>query len=166
MTDSTSAAGEGEREPEIVVVDEAVTAVVRGVIPTAELPSFFDASFRKLGEAVAAQQVAVISPAFGLFREAQEGRADLEVGFVTDRPIRAEGDVVAGSLPGARVARLIHYGAFDELGASWERLRSWIGEQGLMPGAVTWESYLTKPSPDMDPRDLRTELNWPIADRS
>jgi effector-binding domain-containing protein len=163
MTNSTSAAGAGEREPEIVVVEEAVTAVVRGVIPTAELAGFFDASFRKLGEAVAVQQVAVISPAFGLFREVRAETADLEVGFVTDRPVRAEGDVVAGSLPAGRVARLIHVGAFDELGASWDRLRSWIGEQGLSTGPVTWESYLTKPSPDMDPRDLRTELNWPIT---
>lgn len=23
-----------------------------------------------------------------------------------------------------------------------------------------WEVYLTEPSPDMDPADLRTELNW------
>jgi effector-binding domain-containing protein len=164
MSNRASAGDAGGREPELVGVDEAVTAVVRGVIPTGELAGFFDASFRKLGETVAAQQVAVISPAFGLFRESRPGTADLEVGFVTDRPIRAEGDVVAGSLPGGRVARLIHFGAFDQLGASWDRLRSWIGEQGLSPGPVTWESYLTKPSPDMDPRDLRTELNWPIAE--
>lgn len=59
---------------------------------------------------------------------------------------------------------MVHFGAFDELGASWERLRSWIGEHGLTPGPVMWEFYLTEPSPEMDPRDLRTELNWPVTD--
>lgn len=36
---------------------------------------------------------------------------------------------------------------------------------GALPGGreVTWEVYVTEPSPDMDPADLRTELNWPVA---
>jgi effector-binding domain-containing protein len=25
-----------------------------------------------------------------------------------------------------------------------------------------WEVYLTEPSPDMDPAELRTELFWPL----
>jgi hypothetical protein len=28
---------------------------------------------------------------------------------------------------------------------------------------VMWEVYLTEPSPEMDPADLRTELNWPVT---
>ena len=31
-------------------------------------------------------------------------------------------------------------------------------------GMPFWEVYLTEPSPDMDPANLRTELNQPIAD--
>ena len=41
-----------------------------------------------------------------------------------------------------------------------ERLAAWMGEQGLTPGPVLWEVYVTEPSPDMDPADLRSELNW------
>ena len=86
----------------------------------------------------------------------------MEVGFTTDAPVREEGRVVAASLPGTRVARLVHHGAFDRLGSSWERLLEWTREQGLTPGAGMWEVYLTEPSPEMDPDDLRTELNLPV----
>jgi effector-binding domain-containing protein len=29
---------------------------------------------------------------------------------------------------------------------------------------VFWEVYLTQPSPDVDPAELRTELNLPVRD--
>lgn len=88
----------------------------------------------------------------------------MEVGFVTDRAVQPEAGVVVGSLPGGRVARLTHFGSFDGLGASWERLHSWMLARGLTAGEDRWETYTTQPSPDMDPRDLRTGLNWPVAD--
>jgi effector-binding domain-containing protein len=43
-------------------------------------------------------------------------------------------------------------------------LRGWIEAQGLRAGETFWEVYLTQPTPDMDPGELRTELNWPVAD--
>ncbi|MFF3166410.1 GyrI-like domain-containing protein [Streptomyces sp. NPDC003273] len=79
--------------------------------------------------------------------------------------LRTEAWAVVGSLPGGRVARLTHFGSFDGLGASWERLGSWIQARGLSAGEDRWETYVTQPSPGMDPRDLRTELNWPVTAR-
>ena len=55
---------------------------------------------------------------------------------------------------------MVHAGSFDTLSSAWERLGSWINDQGLTPTQVYWEVYLTEPTPDMDPADLRTELNW------
>jgi effector-binding domain-containing protein len=151
-------------EPELVTIDPATTAVVRDMVRTAGLRDFFDASFQALGRTVGAQGVAVTGPAFGRYRGAVAGEAlDIEVGFVTDRAVRSEGRVQAGTLPGGRVARVVHAGAFDGLGASWEQLRSWIADQCLSAAEDRWEVYLTQPSPELDPQTLRTELNWPVA---
>lgn len=164
MTSGGSDAVTGASEPELVTVERATTTVVRGVVPMGELPSFFDSSFRTILEIISAQGVGIVSPALGLYYGPPGETADLEVGFVTDSAVRPQGEVVASSLPSGRVARLVHVGAFDGLGPSWERLWSWMDEQGLAPGPVMWEVYVTEPSPDMDPRELRTELNWPVAD--
>ena len=69
----------------------------------------------------------------------------------------------ARSRPAASLA-LVHLGSYDKLVASWERLGAWMGEQGLTPGPLLWEVYVTEPSPDMDPADLRSELNWLLGD--
>ncbi|MER6011860.1 GyrI-like domain-containing protein [Streptomyces bluensis] len=150
-------------EPALVHLDPATTAVVRGVVPIAGLRDFFDASFGALARTIEAQRITVLSPAFGLYHGSPGETLDLEVGFVTDRAVRPEAGVVVGSLPGGRVARLTHYGSFDGLGLSWERLRSWTGARGLSAGEDRWETYVTQPSPDMDPHELRTELNWPVT---
>ncbi|QOV41434.1 GyrI-like domain-containing protein [Streptomyces ferrugineus] len=147
-----------------MVLDPATTAVVRGVVPMAELRDFFDASFGALARAIEAQRIAVLSPAFGLYHGPPGETLDLEVGFVTDRAVRPEQGVVAGSLPGGRVARLTHFGSFDGLGPSWDRLGSWMRARGLAAAEDRWETYVTQPTPDMDPRDLRTELNWPVTE--
>jgi effector-binding domain-containing protein len=154
----------GASEPELVHLAPATTAVVRGVVPMADLRDFFDASFGALARTIKAQRITLLSPAFGLYHGSPGETLDLEVGFATDRAVRPEAGVVLGSLPGGRAARLTHHGSFDGLGPSWERLRSWMQARGLSAGEDRWETYVTQPSPDMDPRDLRTELTWPVAD--
>lgn len=163
MTGNT-AIENGASEPTLTICEQATTAVVRGVLPAGELPNFFDNSFRVLPETISAQGVAIVSPAFGFYHRPPGATVDLEVGFVTDSAVQADGDVIASSLPGGRVAHAVHFGAFDGLGSSWAALRSWIVEQGLTPGPAMWEVYVTEPAPDMDPRELRTELNWPVTD--
>jgi len=151
-------------QPELVTVEAVPTAVVRGDVPADELPAFFDGAFQRLPRTLAGQGVQPRSAAFGLYHRPPSATVDVEVGFVVDRPVRPDGDVAPGSLPGGRVARLVHVGGFDGLGSSWERLFAWVQEQGLTPGEVFWEVYLTQPAPDMDPAELRTELHLPVRD--
>ena len=147
-------------EPEVVVLAEATTAVIDGVIDFADLPDFFDRSFSTLGQTLAEQGVEIVGPAFALYHRRPTDSVDLEVGFSTAQPVARSGPIRPGSLPGGVVARLVHEGSYDDLPRSWERLDAWVAERGLTPGIVIWEVYLTEPTPDMDPADLRTELHW------
>lgn len=150
-------------EPEILELDPQTTGVVAGVIPAAEIAPFYDRAFSALPPALAAQGIAITGPAFGRYNAPPSDTFDLEAGFPVQGEIETDGDVRASSLPGGRVARLVHEGSFDGLGESWGRLGAWIGEQGLTHGEVFWEVYVTEPSPDMDPADLRTDLYWTLA---
>lgn len=150
-------------EPQIVDVAPATTAVIRGVVPMAELPAFFDRAFVELPAVLAAQGIAPTGVPFALYRQPPGETADLELGLATERPVEPTGDVVPAALPGGRIARLVHEGGYDGLGESWGRLQVWLTEQGHQPGSVMWEVYLTEPGPEVDPSTLRTELNLPIA---
>lgn len=150
--------------PEIVAVEEMTTAVVREVIPFEDMAPFFDRAFDTLARAVQEQRVAVIGPSFARYFSEPAATVDLEAGFATDRALEPDGTASAGSLPAGRVARLLHTGSYDGIGSSWQRLQTWIAEQGMTPGPTLWEVYLVEPTPDMDPADLRTELNWALTD--
>jgi effector-binding domain-containing protein len=148
---------------ELIDLAATPTAVIRDVVAVSELAPFFDRAFGSLAAVTSAQAVAITGPAFARYHGAPRDTADLEVGFPTARPIEPAGEAVAGELPRGRAARLVHLGGYDQLAASWGRLADWMGEQGLEPAASFWEIYVTEPSPDMDPHDLRTELVWPVA---
>jgi effector-binding domain-containing protein len=158
--DPISSGGDG---PEVVTVVKQPTAVIRAKVPMEELPAFFDRAFQRLPQVLADQQAEVVGAAFALHHAVPTEVADLEVGFATRSPIEADGDVEPSRLPGGRMARMVHRGAFDGLGESWGRLQAWIGEQDLTPGEALWEVYLTEPRPDMDPDELRTLLCWSVA---
>lgn len=149
--------------PELTDLDETTTAVVRDVVPMTGLAAFFDRSFSAIPAALAAQGVEPTGPAFARYRSIADGQADLEVGFPVATPIEPANGVEVGSIPGGRVARLVHHGAYDQLGDSWERLRAWMADNGHVPGSWFVEIYTTQPSPEMDPADLRTELLRPLA---
>lgn len=155
--------GTTSSEPEIVTMGDQTVAVIAGRVPMDELPQFFDASFTELFPTVTGQGVDVVGPAFARYHGMPGEVVDLEVGFPTSRPVEPSGSVAPTVLPAGRVATLSHHGSFDSLGESWGRLGSWIAEQGERPSDVMWEVYVTEPSPDMDPADLRTELYWPLA---
>lgn len=151
-------------DPDVVSLDPAITATIRDVVAVDELPAFFDRAFSALAELISAQGISITGPAFSLYHTHPSATADLEVGFPTDQKIEPAGGVEPGSLPGGRVARVVHEGSYDELATAWDRLGDWMTERGLRFRMPFWEVYLTEPSPDMDPAHLRTELNHPIED--
>jgi effector-binding domain-containing protein len=151
-------------EPELAEVAETTTAVVHGVVPMAEIADFFDRAFGTLATVLAEQAISPTGAAFARYAGPPGESADLEVGFPVDGPVAPSGEVRPGSLPAGRVARTIHAGSYEALGASWGELAGWIHQQGLTPGADLWEIYVTEPTPDMDPTELRTELNWTVLE--
>jgi effector-binding domain-containing protein len=149
--------------PELLTVEPRTTAAVKGTISPKEIADFFDRSYAVLREAIAAQGVSIAGPAFALYRGIPDDTMDLEVGYPTDRAIEPDGSAEASGLPGGRVVRLVHAGSYDGLAEAWQRLGGWVAKQGLIPGETYWEVYVTEPTPDMDPADLRTELNWSVS---
>lgn len=148
------------------------TAVVRADdVPMATIAGLFDAVFGTAFPAAFARGLTPAGPAFALYTRLTDGAdavADVEIGFPLDGPLLAQIDaelvevdglrVVASVLPAADVAVTSHLGGFDGLGRAWGEFLGEIGAMGWAPGVPFWEAYVTEPSPDMDPADLRTDL--------
>ncbi len=87
---------------------------------------------------------------------------DFEIGVPVAGPIATVGRVHAGELPAATVARTVHRGPYEGLGAAWGELDAWIAANGHTPAPNLWEFYVTGPESSADPADWRTELNRPL----
>ncbi|MBU7597869.1 GyrI-like domain-containing protein [Streptomyces sp. P38-E01] len=150
-------------EPEIVEIAETPTVVVRDRVAFVDFPEFFDRSFPLLADAVVAQGLTITGPAFSRYHGEITETADVEAGFPVDRAPEPDGRVTASTLPGGRVARLVHVGSYDGLPDAWAALGSWIAGRELAERDDFWEVYTTEPTPETDPADLHTELNRPLA---
>lgn len=148
------------------------TVVVQAAdVPMATIAGLFDAVFGKLFPAAFEQGLTPAGPAFALYTRLTDGpdaAADVEIGFPLDGPLIEQLDddaveidgmrLVASVIPAGEVAVTSHLGGFDGLGRAWGEFFGEIGAMGRAPGNPFWESYVTEPSPDMDPADLRTDL--------
>ncbi len=66
-------------------------------------------------------------------------------------------------LPSVKVASIIHRGAHEEIGKSYEILMNWIAENDLKPVGNAREHYLRCPHTTPVPEGYITEIQIPVA---
>ena len=60
------------------------------------------------------------------------------------------------------MAATLHVGAYDKLPEAHGAIQQWVEEQGLKTAGAPWESYVTDPGEEPDPKDWKTEVFWPV----
>lgn len=148
--------------PELVTLEPTPVAAVRETVAMSALTGFFDRAFQAVMAVAQAQDVPITGPPFALYYGVPTDSVDIAAGFPTAGPVSPADGVTASELPGGRAARLLHVGSYDSLGQAYGRLVGWLGEQGLRPAEVMWESYLNEPSEDA-PEESQTLITWPVA---
>ena len=77
-------------------------------------------------------------------------------------PLRAEGRVEPGELPGGRAAITVHRGAYDELQNAHDAIGDWVLAHDHDPGGPVWEVYVSGPQQHDDPARWETKVVWPL----
>lgn len=148
-------------EPEIHRLPMRETAVVPIDVPPEEFPDAIGHAIGEVATAMGAAGVDLAGPPFARYL-AFGPRIRAEVGFPVQRPAPDVGRVVAGRLPGGRVASVVHVGPYDGLAETYGLLTRWLGELGLRMTGDMWEVYWSDPETDPDPATWRTEIFAPI----
>ena len=100
-------------------------------------------------------------PPYTRYVDMSRGHFTIETGMPVVEAVGG-GEVLAGELPGGAIARAVHAGPYDTLGAVYSELEAWAVEAGRPPSGAPWESYLTDPTEVPDPADWRTEVCLPL----
>lgn len=153
-----------EQTPEVGLVDlqPQTVLLMRGSLPMAELPQFFDRAFPAVAQAMGEQGVPFIGPPVGVYFGVPAESVQVGAGFPIPGPMSASGELAVETLPGGRAAQVTHVGSYDSMMGTYDVLMTWMREQGLESAEVMWETYLTEPTPDGDPSAMRTLITWPV----
>lgn len=138
------------------------TAVVSGHASVDGISDFLGRAFGEVMTTAAEQGVDISGPPFGRYLPREDGGFDIEAGFPTSDPLPQGNDVEAGELPGGRVARTVHRGAWDQVHHAYQALMEWTVDHGYVPREAAWESYLDGPGVD----EPRTEVFLPVEQRA
>ena len=151
-------------EPQVRRTEDVVVAAVREDVPMDQMPSFFDRAFHAAMDAVIRQGLQATEPPVGIYFGMPDATVDVAAGFPVDAAFTDDGQVHRIVLPAARVAEVVHVGAYDAMATTYQRLADWMEEQNLSPRELMWETYETEPTPEGDPASMRTRITWLIAD--
>ena len=139
-------------------------AVHRRTIPMSGIRDFYDTAYGAVLAALDAAGSAPGGPAIGWYHGMPAETATVSAGFPVDGlPVGALDDrVEVVERPGGTVLTAVHAGSYDTLADGWMSLMGRLNDDGRQARGDFWEEYLTEPTPDMDPADLRTRLVLPV----
>ncbi|MDD1664655.1 MAG: GyrI-like domain-containing protein [Methanomicrobiales archaeon] len=91
----------------------------------------------------------------------QAGSADVEVAWPVSGKVEGAGEIRLYTLPGGRMARILHHGPYEACEPTYRRLFAWIEERGLRIIGPIREAYLNDPR-EVLPEQILTEIMAPV----
>lgn len=148
--------------PELVELEPATFALLRESVGWDAMPAFYDRAFHVVPRVLGSQGLAILGPPVGVYFGMPTDVVDVGAGFPASGPVAPSEGVTPFAVPAGRAVQVLHVGPYDTLRESYDRLMAWVAAEGLTPGPLMWETYLTEPD-DAHPEATRTLIVWPLA---
>jgi DNA-binding transcriptional MerR regulator len=147
------------------------TLAVRGRVNEENFAPFLDDAYARLHLAAERLAVEPIGASGALYPPeiSDDGDDDVEAYLPLARPVAlpAAGDgVVNSEVPAARVAVLVHAGSYETIADTYRSLGAWVAEHADPLPIPVREVYVVSYGETDDSSRFRTEIHWPINNRS
>ena len=117
---------------------------------------------KQLMHAVQEQKIAPAGPMIGIFYNNPETVKPEELMWEVGFPVSAQTEVKAPlekkEWKFTLICSAIHKGPYEETGKTLSKMFEWMKANKLKPEGPVLERYLTMPTPDTKPEDLRAEV--------
>lgn len=137
---------------------------IRTLTSQAALGGTIESSLEAVWAYLNRQVSATVGPAIVVYHRCDEDMLDIDVGFPVAEPIDGLDRVQPIDLPGGRAATMLHVGPYEALPQTHAALEAWMRTQGHSPAGPRFEVYWVDPGQAADPKELRTEVVYPIHD--
>jgi effector-binding domain-containing protein len=143
---------------------QQTVAMIRLMVPRAEMPHLVDPALRELYSAIAAQAITPMGPWLTWHVRRPSETFDFAIAVPIRTAIAPHGRVQPGELPAVRVARTVYHGDYSGLGPAWGEFMQAIADASLLPADDLWEQYQAGPDSGLPPSAWRTELTRPLRE--
>ncbi len=147
---------------ELVQLPPQRALVTRGEAPPHELGQVLGHIFPTIAAYIADKGLTTAGPPHLLYL-CMSDVFEFEAGIAVVENDRGKGDIVIGHLPGGAVAKTVHVGPYEELGAAHEALVAWATEHGYDVMGPAWDVYVNDPAEVVDPARYETCVHLKVA---
>ena len=144
------------------VPDQRIISV-RERVERGALPAVITRSLAELRRHLRLLGVGAVAGPFVIYHSFGPNEIDAEVCVPVAGDVLAFGRIATRLLPRATVARTVHIGPYEELGAAYAELIRWIGPRGFEAAGPVRERYVEGPSGKTRPAGYRTVIDLPVA---
>ncbi|MGS0560076.1 hypothetical protein [Microbacterium aurugineum] len=136
-------------------------------IRIADLRTAFDTGYSAIAAAFADDTLVPTGPAVAIYHGDPMDVFDLELGFPVRTapghpiPTASRNVIVASTMPEGPAVATTVFGSYEDLGSGWAGLAARAGAEGIHPGGVWIEVYVSDPSTAR--AKLRTDLIMPTT---
>ena len=127
-----------------------------------DIPDFLKGAFPELSGRLGDLGVGPTGPPFVIYHELGPGGIDAEVSLPIAETVPAAGRVESRVLPEMTVARTLHVGPYEDLGAAYSAVSEWIAGHRYTSAGPLRERYLNGPGDVAASTEYRTEIEVPI----
>jgi effector-binding domain-containing protein len=128
-----------------------------------DIPGFLSEAFGELFGRLSLLGVRPAGHPFVIYHAFGPAEIDAEVCVPIAEVASATGRIRSRELPAVTVARTLHVGPYEDLGAAYRALTEWINRNGLEAAGPVRERYLNGPGDGATSTDYRTEVEIPVA---
>ena len=135
---------------------------IRDRLAPTGIPTFLQEAFGELYGRLGLLGVPPAGHPFVIYHAFGPTEMDAEVCVPIAQPASATGRIVSRQLPALTVARTLHVGPYEELGAAYRALTDWVERNGFETSGPVQGRYLNGPGEGVGPADFRTEMEIPV----
>jgi hypothetical protein len=124
---------------EVEQVDHPVqhAAFLQGHVAPAEIAAFLGRAFAAVAAAAGARSAQLTGPPFARYTVVRGG-FDIRAGFPVDQVLPAEDGVECALLPGGPALRVLHVGAYEDLGTAYQAAEEWLTAHHMTHRGDPW----------------------------
>ena len=116
----------------------------------------------QLMKAIQEQKIAPAGPMIGVYYNSPDmvkpEELVWEMGFPVSAQVEVKAPLEKKEWKFTQVVSAIHKGPYEEAGKTYYKMFEWMQANTLTPAGPLMERYMTMPTPDTKPEDLRSEL--------